>query len=76
MALSAADIEDLKRPEARLECVQVLALGGDAKSDDGSETGYFAARAAMAKAVSDALQHLARSGLSQKGAPGSMSKRR
>jgi hypothetical protein len=74
MLRSIADIarsqgEDLKAPEARLECVQVLALGGPSNSDDGSETGYFAARAAMAKAVSDALQHLARSGFAQKGAP-------
>ena len=74
MLRSIADIarsqgENLKLPEARLECVQVLALGGSSTSDDGSEAGYFAARAAMAKAVSDAIQHLARNGLSQKGAP-------
>jgi len=74
MLRSIADIarsqgENLKMPEARLECMQVLALGGGSKSDDGSETGYFAARGAMAKAVSDAIQHLARYGLSQKGAP-------
>lgn len=74
MLRSIADIarsqgEDLKTPEARLECVQVLALGGGSRGDDGSETGYFAARAAMAKAVSDAVQHLATRGLSQKGAP-------
>ncbi|MGP1679094.1 MAG: EcsC family protein [Burkholderiales bacterium] len=74
MLRSIADIarsqgERLNTPEARLQCVQVLALGGGSRSDDGSETGYFAARAAMAKAVSDAVQHLAKSGLSQKGAP-------
>jgi hypothetical protein len=74
MLRSIADIarsqgENLKTIEARLECVQVLALGGGSNTDDGSETGYFAARAAMAKAVSDAVQHLARSGLSQRGAP-------
>jgi hypothetical protein len=74
MLRSIADIarsqgENLKLPEARLECMQVLALGGSSDSDDGSETGYFAVRAAMAKAVSDAVQHLARNGLSQKGAP-------
>jgi hypothetical protein len=74
MLRSIADIarsqgENLKLPEARLECVQVLALGGRSKSDDRSETGYFAARAAMAKAVSEALQHLATNGLTQKGAP-------
>ena len=74
MLRSIADIarsqgENLKTPAARLECVQVLALGGTSASDDGSEAGYFAARAAMAKAVSDALQHVARNGLSQHGAP-------
>lgn len=74
MLRSIADIarsqgENLKTPEARLECVQVLALGGASMSDDASEAGYFAARATMAKAVSDAIQHLATNGLSQHGAP-------
>ena len=74
MLRSIADIarsqgENLKLPEARLQCVQVLALGGGSNSDDGSDTGYFAARAAMAKAVSDAVQHLAKNGLSHQGAP-------
>ena len=74
MLRSIADIarsqgENLKTPAARLECVQVLALGGRPMDDDGSETAYFAARGAMAKAVSDAAQHLARNGLSHQGAP-------
>ena len=74
MLRSIADIarsegENLKMPDARLQCVQVLALGGRSRSDDGTETGYFAARAAMAKAVSEAAVHLAKKGLSQKAAP-------
>ncbi len=74
MLRSIADIArsegvNLKTPDARLQCVQVLALGGKAKSDDATETGYFAARAAMAKAVSDAAAHLAEKGLWQRGAP-------
>lgn len=74
MLRSIADIarsqgEDLDSAEARLECIQVLAMGGRSMGDDGGETGYFATRAAMAKAVSDAVQHLARSGLSHRGAP-------
>ncbi len=74
MLRSIADVarsqgENLQAPAARFECIQVLALGGGSRSDDGSDTGYFATRAALAKAVSDALQHLARSGLSQQGAP-------
>jgi len=56
-------------PDARLQCVQVLALGGNSKSDDGSESGYFAARAALAKSISEAAAHLAKKGVSQHGAP-------
>jgi len=74
MLRSIADIarsqgEDLKSNDARLQCIQVLGLGGTSKSDDGAETGYFAARAAMAKAVSDAAAYLAGQGIAQKGAP-------
>ena len=74
MLRSIADIarsegEDLRCPDARLQCVQVLAFGGKSKSDDGTESGYFAARAALAKAVSEAAVHFAEKGLSQHGAP-------
>lgn len=74
MLRSIADIarsegEDLNSPESGLQCMQVLALGGKSKGDDASEAGYFAARAALAKAVSDAAKHLAGKGLSQSGAP-------
>ncbi|MBC7711616.1 MAG: EcsC family protein [Rhizobacter sp.] len=74
MLRSIADIarsegEDLKTADAQLECVQVLALGGNAKSDDATEIGYFAARAAMAKAVSEAAAHLAAQGITQHGSP-------
>lgn len=61
--------EDLRIPDARMECVQVLALGKGAVGGDAGEAGYFAARAALSKAVSDAAAHLARYGLSQQGAP-------
>ena len=74
MLRSIADIarsegEDLKAADAQLECVQVLALGGNSNSDDGTEIGYFAARAAMAKAVSEAAAHLAAQGITQHGSP-------
>jgi EcsC protein family len=74
MLRSIADIarsegENLKLADARLECAQVLALGGKSKSDDGTEIGYFAARAAMAKAVSEAAAHFAAQGVTQHGAP-------
>lgn len=74
MLRSIADIarsegEDLSCPEARLQCVQVLALGGRSKDDDLAESVYFAARAALARAISDAAAHLAEKGLSQGGGP-------
>jgi hypothetical protein len=74
MLRSIADIarsegENLETLDAKLQCIQVLALGGRAKNDDAAETAYFAARAAMAKSVSDAAAHLAKKGFTDKGAP-------
>jgi hypothetical protein len=74
MLRSIADIarsegEDIRAPVAKVECLHVLALGGESRSDDAAETGYFAARTAMAKAVSDALRHVAEKGIVEKGAP-------
>jgi len=61
--------EDLDTPEARLQCLQVLALGGPSGDDDAAETGYFAARAALARAVSEAAAHIARHGATSASAP-------
>ncbi len=74
MLRSIADIarsmgEDLSQTEARIQCVQVLAMGGRSDRDDGAETAYFAARAALARAVSDAASHIAARGLAEKSAP-------
>jgi len=71
---SIADIarsegEDLSSHDVRLQCVQVLALGGAAKNDDAAETGYFAARAALSEAITAAAKHLAAGGLNSKMAP-------
>ena len=71
---SIADIarsegEDITALQTRLACLEVFALGGRSDADDGSETGYFAVRAVLAKAVSDASKHIATKGLTEKGAP-------
>lgn len=68
-AIARSEGENLETPDAKLQCIQVLALGGRSKSDDAADTAYFAARAAMAKSVSDAAAHLASKGFSDKGAP-------
>jgi len=74
MLRSIADIarsegEQLNNPEARLACIEVFALGGSTKGDDAAETGYFAVRAALAQAVTEAARHIAEKGLADKGAP-------
>ena len=74
MMRSIADVArsegaDLADRQTQLECVMVLALGGDAKSDDAAEVGYFAVREAMTRAVSSAAAYLARHGLAKEGAP-------
>jgi len=74
MLRSIADIarsegEQISILETKLECLNVFALGGPSKNDAGTETGYFAVRAALAHAVSDAAKFIAEKGLAQKSAP-------
>lgn len=74
MLRSIADIarsegEDISAVESRLACLEVFALGGRATADDGADTGYYAVRASLAKALSEAAQHIARTGLADKSAP-------
>lgn len=74
MLRSIADIarsegERIRDLEVRLACLEVFALGSRSKTDDAAETGYFAVRSALSKAVSEAAQHIAEKGLTQKGAP-------
>jgi hypothetical protein len=74
MLRSIADIarsegEQINMLETKLECLNVFALGGPSKNDDGTETGYFAVRATLAHAVSNAAKYIAEKGLAQESAP-------
>jgi len=74
MLRSIADIarsegEQLNLPEAKLACIEVFALGGRTSKDDAVESGYFAVRAALAKAVSEAAEFIAERGVVKEGAP-------
>lgn len=74
MLRSIADIarsegESIKDMETRLACLEVFALGGRSVSDDGSETGYYAVRAGLAKIMSDGLGMAGNLGLADKSAP-------
>ena len=71
---SIADIarsegEDLLAPEARLACLEVFAMGGPSAGDDATESGYFAVRAALARAVSEAAKYVAGRSVVEDGAP-------
>jgi hypothetical protein len=74
MMRSIADIarsegHSIRLPRVQVACVEVFALGGPASSDDAAESGYFAVRAALSKAVSEAAEHLAARGLAADAAP-------
>jgi hypothetical protein len=74
MLRSIADIarsegENISMLDTKLACLEVFALGGSAKSDDGTETGYFVVRAALARTLSEAAQYIAEKGLAKEGAP-------
>ena len=74
MLRSIADIarsegEDLRIRESQLACVQVFALGGTRSADDASESGYYAVRIALARALSEAAEFIAEKGVIEEGAP-------
>ncbi len=67
--IARAEDEDLREPEACVACLEVFALGGPKKSDDAAESGYFAARVALAKSVHEAARYLVRGVAGRKTAP-------
>lgn len=74
MLRSIADIArsegaPLSEAGTKLACLQVFALGGAKDEDDGVDTGYFAVRAALAGAMTEAARYLAQQGLANSGAP-------
>jgi len=67
--IARAEGHDLARPETRLACLEVFALGGSSPADDTADTGYYAVRATLAGLVSDAVSHAAGRGLARHGTP-------
>jgi hypothetical protein len=68
--IAAAEGENPRQLDTKLACLSVFALGSAKDSrDDAAESGYFAARSALATAVTEASKHLAQKGLSKSGAP-------
>ena len=74
MMRSIADIarsenHNLNEAKTKLACVEVLALGGNSASDDGTESGYYITRAILSQQLSMAAEYIARNGLGKEGAP-------
>lgn len=74
MLRSIADIarsegHDLRDPATRLACLEVFALGGPSKADNAAESGYWAIRAALAKAISEAAAYVAERRVVEQSAP-------
>lgn len=62
--------EDLSVLEARMACLEVLALsGGQPESARSAETGYYAARIGLAQSFKKAVEHVGRQGLGKQVAP-------
>jgi hypothetical protein len=62
--------EDLTAVEARLACLEVFAFGGPARSPEtdeegAAETGYYAVRSLLAKALSEAASVIAERGIAR-----------
>src|SRR5688500_10850080 len=57
--IAAVEGENPRQIETKLACLSVFALGSSRDaSDNATESGYFAARSALATAVSEAAKHL------------------
>ena len=74
MLRSIADIargegQSLQSPDVQIACVEVFAMGGPRRGDDAVESGYFAVRAALARAVAEAAAYVAQRGVVLETAP-------
>jgi hypothetical protein len=61
--------EDLSSGDAQMACITVFALGGRSKADNPAETAYYAIRAAVTRALSEAAEFIAQRGVVEEGAP-------
>jgi hypothetical protein len=67
--IARSEGENLKDPATAVACMEVFALGGKSEVDDEMESSYFAARAFLAKSVTDATKFLASQGAANESAP-------
>ena len=67
--IARSEGENLRDPAVGLACMEVFAFGSDQADDDAADSGYFAVRAALARAVNEAAQYIGRQGSVREGAP-------
>lgn len=67
--IAHAEGESLKSAETKINCIEVLALGGRPHEDSNAESGYYLVRALMAREVSEAVRYVAERGIAEEGAP-------
>ena len=68
--IAASEGENPQHIDTKLACLTVFALGSPKDvRDNAAESGYFAVRAALASAVTEASKHLAQKGLAKGGGP-------
>ncbi|MFZ3045377.1 MAG: EcsC family protein [Desulfatirhabdiaceae bacterium] len=74
MLRSIADIarsegEIITETASQIACIEVFALGGSNKSDNATDSGYFAIRALLARSITEASEYIVQKGLFEEGAP-------
>lgn len=62
MDIARSKGEDINEIETQLSCLQVFALGGNTKDDDGLETSYYGTRMALSSAIKMASVYVAENG--------------
>ncbi len=64
MDIARSEGEDIYDLETQLSCLQVFALGGDSKDDDGLETSYYTSRMVLDNAIKGAGSYISKNGIS------------
>ncbi|MGO9619459.1 MAG: EcsC family protein [Bryobacteraceae bacterium] len=67
--IAAAEGEDVSRTEGRLACLEVFALSTDGRGPAALESGYYAARSALAKSTDEAASYVLRRSTSLEAGP-------
>ncbi len=67
--IAAEEGEDISRPEVRLACLEVFALSTDGRGPATVESGYYAARSALAKSADEAANYVLRRSTSLEAGP-------